>query len=121
MTHALPTRRLPDVALVGALCNERGGWVGGAAGNDAPSLGPSRRGEGVKAVGRGPPYRPLVGGEPARQQLPNLFLGDHLRGIFARKEHDLPALEVTRAANERGGACRKIGRASCRERECQYV
>src|SRR3546814_16330038 len=28
------------------------------------------------------------------------------RSIFARKEHDLPALEVTRAANERGGACR---------------
>src|SRR3546814_13264118 len=50
------------------------------------------------------PYTTLL--RSARQQLPNLFLGDHLRGIFARKEHDLPALEVTRAANERGGACR---------------
>src|SRR3546814_6178777 len=106
---------------VGALGHERGGLVGGVAVNEVPSFVPSPRDGGVKAVARGPPYRPLVGGEPARQQLPNLFLGDHLRGIFARKEHDLPALEVTRAANERGGACRKIGRASCRERECQYV
>src|SRR3546814_3214263 len=50
------------------------------------------------------PYTTLL--RSARQQLPNLFLVDHLRCIFARKEHDLPALEVTRAANERGGACR---------------
>src|SRR3546814_10536400 len=81
-------RQIPRIgqALVEALCHERRRLVGGVAGNEVPSLVPSLRDEGVKAVGRGPPYRPLVGGEPARQQLPNLFLGDHLRGIRS-EEH----------------------------------